>query len=113
MFMKKNDYEKNVDIFDVTSETSIFSGNEIIYAKMFMIGKLFKLMQGVENKILHGRIKDKESEKIRLDYFKAYVNACNCINNLTKQSQYNFDKDLLKNYLDNDFDFDDFDDSAE
>ena len=60
-------------------------------------------MQGIENKILHGRIKDKESEKIRLDYFKAYVNACNCINNLSKQNQYYFDKDDLMNYLNDDF----------
>ena len=33
--------------------------------------------------------KDKEAEKIRIDYLKTYINACNCFINLVKNTKAN------------------------
>ena len=115
--MKDNNIETNVesgvDVYDVASaKASLFTvndGDEIAIRK-FMMLRLLKIIPEIENKILHGRIKDKETEKIRIEYFKQYINICNCINNFTKDASYRFEKGMLKNYLDikvaDDFDFD-------
>lgn len=112
MIMKNNnDNVDGVDVYDVASQKanliSFNSGDEISIRK-FMMLRLMKIIPELENKILHGRIKDKESEKIRLDYFKQYINLCNCINNFTKGGSYKVDKELLKSFLDSDI-VDDFD----
>ncbi len=100
--MKKNDNKNNVDVYEVASKkSSLFAAdNDEISIRKFMLLRLLKIVPELENKILHGRIKDKESEKIRLEYFKQYINICNCINNFTKNSAYRFDKEMLKEFLD-------------
>ena len=103
--MSKNN---NDDIYDVVTINS--ADGELIPIRQLMFLKLLKIIPELENKILNGRIKDKETEKIRLEYFKTYINACNCINNFTKGYSYKFDKDKLMDFLDVD---DDVDDSGE
>ena len=102
----------DVDVYDVASaKATMFSinDNDEIAIRKFMMLRLLKIIPEIENKILHGRIKDKETEKIRIEYFKQYINICNCINNFTKDASYRFEKGMLKNYLDidvaDDFDF--------
>ena len=90
--MSKNN---NVDVYDVASENG-----SAISIRQLMFLRLLKIIPELENKILNGRIKDKETEKIRLEYFKVYINACNCINNFTKGYAYKYDKDMLVDYLD-------------
>lgn len=101
IFMKNNDNENNVDAYDVVikSKNLLGIGNDDVHIRKFMLLRLLKIIPELENKILHGRIKDKESEKIRLEYFKQYINICNCINNFTKNESFYVDKDVLKNYL--------------
>lgn len=89
--MKKN----NVDVYDVVSKNG-----DVIPIRQLMFLRLLKVIPEIENKILNGRIKDKETEKIRLEYFKVYINACNCINNFTKGYSYNYEKDKLMDFLD-------------
>lgn len=101
----KNNVESGIDEYDVyevaAAQPSLYSLNaDEIAIRKFMMLRLLKIIPEMENKILHGRIKDKESEKIRLDYIKQYINLCNCINNFTKDASYRFEKGMLKNYLD-------------
>ena len=117
--MKNNDTENNnetnvdidVDVYEVAAaQPSLYSLNaDEIAIRKFMMLRLLKIIPELENKILHGRIKDKETEKIRLDYIRQYINLCNCINNFTKDASYRFEKGMLKEYLDidvaDDFDF--------
>lgn len=90
--------ENNVDVYDVVSRMK--GDDEVIPIRQLMFLRLLKVIPELENKILNGRIKDKETEKIRLEYFKVYINACNCINNFTKGYSYNFEKDKLMDFLD-------------
>lgn len=62
---------------------------------------LFKTINSMNNKLINGRIKDKEIEKIRIDYLKTYVNACNCFINLVNKGKINvkYDKDTLTNFI--------------
>lgn len=98
----------NVDVYEVVT-VSNYDGDEVIPIRQLMFLKLLKIIPELENKIMNGRIKDKETEKIRLEYFKTYINACNCINNFTKGYSYSFEKDKLMDFLD----VDDIDDSGE
>ena len=92
--MSKNN---NIDVYDVASSVR---NDNMIPIRQLMFLRLLKIIPELENKILNGRIKDKETEKIRLEYFKVYINACNCINNFTKDYSYNYDKNTLVEYLD-------------
>lgn len=120
MIMKKDNVTEtidetekiDVDVYNIASaKATMFSINDDseIAIRKFMMLRLLKIIPELENKILHGRIKDKETEKIRLDYIRQYINLCNCINNFTKDASYRFEKGMLKNYLDitvaDDFDF--------
>lgn len=101
--MKKNNDENNVNVYDVASKSESLLGignDDVVPIRKFMMLRLLKIIPELENKILHGRIKDKESEKIRLEYFKQYINICNCINNFTKDASFTVDKNVLINYLD-------------
>ena len=91
-------HDNEVDVYDVVSRMK--DDGEVIPIRQLMFLRLLKVIPELENKILNGRIKDKETEKIRLEYFKVYINACNCINNFTKGYSYNFEKDKLMDYLD-------------
>lgn len=98
-----NNIESDVDVYDVAAQKSALFGindDDEISIRKFMMLRLLKIVPELENKILNGRINDKESEKIRLEYFKQYVNVCNCINNFTKDATYKIQKDMLKDFLD-------------
>ena len=61
---------------------------------------LFNTINSMNDKLINGRIKDKEAEKIRIDYLKTYINACNCFINLVKNTKANtvYDKNLVKDF---------------
>ena len=98
--MKHNKIEDDI-IYELASQKDLFNNNtgEISIEK-FMMLRILKILPELENKILHGRIKDKETEKIRLEYYKQYVNICNSINNFTKDASYRIPTDKLKDLLD-------------
>ena len=62
---------------------------------------LFKTITSMNNKLINGRIKDKETEKIRIDYLKTYISACNCFINTIHKCNANtvYDKSALKNFV--------------
>ena len=64
--------------------------------------KMFKVIQDLEKKLSNGRVKDKEVEKIRLDYLKTYINACNCYMSLCKNSNHYYNEETLRKFIDND-----------
>lgn len=98
-----------IDVYEVAvNKTQAGYDDDAIGIRKFMMYKLLMIMPEIENKLLHGRIKDKETEKIRLEYFKQYINICNCINNFTKDASYRINKEMLKEFLDVDV-ADDFD----
>ena len=63
---------------------------------------LFSTINAMNDKIINGRIKDKDAEKIRIDYLKTYINAYNCFINLVKNTNAKtiYDKEILKNFAD-------------
>ena len=98
--MKHDKIEDDI-IYELASQKDLFNNNtgEISIEK-FMVLRILRILPELENKILHGRIKDKETEKIRLEYYKQYVNICNSINNFTKDACYRIPIDKLKDLLD-------------
>ena len=62
---------------------------------------LFKTITSMNNKLINGRIKDKETEKIRIDYLKTYISACNCFINTIHKCNANtvYDKSALKDFV--------------
>lgn len=98
--MKHDKIEDDI-IYELASQKDLFNNNtgEISIEK-FMMLRILRILPELENKILHGRIKDKETEKIRLEYYKQYVNICNSINNFTKDASYRIPTDKLKDLLD-------------
>ena len=55
----------------------------------------------MEKKILTGRIKNPDAEKIRLEYIKAYINGCNCFKSITDNGNAGtmYESDVIKKYL--------------
>lgn len=68
--MKHDKIEDDI-IYELASQKDLFNNNtgEISIEK-FMVLRILRILPELENKILHGRIKDKETEKIRLEYYK-------------------------------------------
>ena len=62
---------------------------------------LFKTINSMNDKLVNGRIKDKDAEKIRIDYLKTYINACNCFISMANKLKVNtiYDKDVLSNFM--------------
>ena len=75
--------------------------DELVDIKEVMTLNLFKTITSMNKKLINGRIKDKETEKIRLEYLKTYINACNCFNNMIKGSniETKYSKDKLKDFI--------------
>ena len=79
--------------------------------KQLLSLNLYKILEEMEKKILSGRIKNPEKEKIRLEYIKAYINGCNCFNTITNNSNAGtiYDNDIIKKYLDTTVEMQDID----
>lgn len=75
--------------------------DELVDIKEVVALNLFKTITNMNKKIINGRIKDKEAEKIRLDYIKAYINACNCFNTMMKNGaiENKYSKETLINFI--------------
>ena len=75
---------------------------ENIDLKDVILLNLFNTINSMNDKLVNGRIKDKEAEKIRIDYLKTYINACNCFINLVKNTKANtiYDKNTVKDFAD-------------
>ena len=73
---------------------------EKVSLKEIVFLRQFKLLQELENKILNGRIKDKETEKIKLQYYKVYLNAISIFIKLANsvKSPY-YDKEIIKDLI--------------
>lgn len=90
-------------------EYSPFGDNEIIEdAKLLesrislreiIVLRQFKLIQQLDNKIMNGRIKDKETEKIKIQYYKLYLDAVNTFVKLTKGINTQYDKEFIKDFF--------------
>ena len=63
----------------------------------------FKLIQELDNKITNGRIKDKESEKLKIQYYKLYLDAVNMFMKIANGMNTNYDKKIMENFLHTDF----------
>lgn len=67
-----------------------------------LVLNLFKTINSMNDKLINGRIKDKEAEKIRIDYLKTYINACNCFTTLVNKTNANtkYDKKTIQSFMD-------------
>lgn len=74
---------------------------EQINLKEVITLNLFKTITSMNNKLVNGRIKDKDAEKVRIDYIKSYISACNCFINLVNKGEVNtiYDKTVLKDFV--------------
>ena len=88
------------EILIKTTKTDGFMkmGKETVNLKQVLSLNLYKILEKKKKKILSGRIKNPEKEKIRLDYIKAYINGCNCFKAMTGNVKY--DPDIITEYLD-------------
>ena len=70
--------------------------------KQILSLNLYKILEEMEKKILNGRIKNPDAEKIRLEYIKAYINGCNCFKSITDNANAStmYNSDVIKKYLD-------------
>ena len=84
--------------FDFDCDAKVI--DERVSLKQVLSLKLFQMIQELEHKILNGRIKDKEAEKIKLEYIKTYVNACNCFNTISKGTNNYYNKSALMKFVD-------------
>lgn len=75
---------------------------EYINPKELLAVNMLSMLQEIQNKITKGRIKDKETEKIKIEYLKTYINGVNAYSNLTKQNQYRYNPSELTAVLHND-----------
>lgn len=75
---------------------------EQINLRDVLVLNLFKTINAMNDKLVNGRIKDKDAEKIRIDYLKTYINACNCFTNLVNKTNANtmYDKQTIKSFMD-------------
>ena len=48
---------------------------------------------------MNGRIKDKETEKIKIQYYKLYLDAVNTFVKLTKGFNTQYDKEFIKDFF--------------
>ncbi|MBR2651785.1 hypothetical protein IKD56_00050 [bacterium] len=92
---------------ELTSFTD--SDKKVMDIRQILALKLFQIMMSIDKKIINGKIRDKEAEKIRLEYIKSFVNACNCFNNLCKNDGVgsDFEIDVLKKFVGNDYELPD------
>lgn len=85
------------------NESGVFSTGEdpTINLKQILSLNLYKILEEMEKKILNGRIKNPEAEKIRLEYIKAYINGCNCFKSITDNGNAGtiYKTDVIKEYL--------------
>lgn len=90
------------EILIKTTERHNSFSNDHINLKDVLSLRLYKILEEMEKKILNGRIKNPEKEKIRLEYIKAYINGCNCFKSITdnQNSTTVYDTDRIKEYLD-------------
>ena len=81
------------------SNAGLFSTDKdpIINLKQMLSLNLYKILEEMEKKILNGRIKNPEKEKIRLEYIKAYINGCNCFKSITDYTVYK--TEVINEYL--------------
>ena len=110
-----NDYDKvfkYADVLEIREEDPAFKISlgtpiedlkviaEKVSLKEIVFLRQFKLLQELENKILNGRIKDKETEKIKLQYYKVYLNAVSIFIKLANsvKSPY-YDKDIIEDLI--------------
>ena len=69
--------------------------------KQLLSLNLYKILEEMEKKILSGRIKNPEKEKIRLEYIKAYINGCNCFKSITDNANAGtvYNNETIQKYL--------------
>ena len=74
---------------------------ENINLQDILLLNLFKTINSMNDKLINGRIKDKEAEKIRIDYLKTYINACNCFTNIVNKTHVNttYDKSIIESFM--------------
>jgi hypothetical protein len=90
----------NEMLIKTTERHSSFS-NDHINLKDVLSLRLYKILEEMEKKILTGRIKNPDAEKIRLEYIKAYINGCNCFKSITDNQNATtiYDTDRIREYL--------------
>lgn len=76
--------------------------DELVDIREIVALNLFNTINDMNKKLLNGRIKDKEAEKIRIDYLRTYINACNCFNTMVKDMQLKYSKDTIQEFINND-----------
>ena len=92
----------NEILIKTTEKSGFMGGNDTVNLKQVLSLNLYKILEEMEKKILNGRIKNPDAEKIRLEYIKAYINGCNCFKSITDNANAGtvYDSNVIKEYLD-------------
>lgn len=88
-------------LIKTTEKERTFGNGNTVNLKQVLSLNLYKILEEMEKKILTGRIKNPEKEKIRLEYIKAYINGCNCFKSITDNGNAStiYDTDIITEYL--------------
>ena len=89
------------EILIKTTKKDGYGGGQTVNLKQVLSLNLYKILEEMEKKILTGRIKNPDAEKIRLEYIKAYINGCNCFKSITDNANAGtiYDPDTIKEFL--------------
>ena len=74
-----------LELFEHTPIEELKVIEEKVNIREIVFLRQFKLLQEIENKIFNGRVKDKETEKIKLQYYKVYLQAIGTFIQLSKE----------------------------
>ena len=80
---------------------SVFELGDVIYMHDLLTYKLLNILMNLEYKIEKGRIKDKQSEKIKLQYYNTYVSTVNTLIRLNQGRSPKYDKDKFEKFINN------------
>ncbi len=88
-------------LIKTTEKDGILGRGNTVNLKQVLSLNLYKILEEMEKKILNGRIKNPDAEKVRLEYIKAYINGCNCFKSITDNGNAGtiYDTDIIKEYL--------------
>ena len=88
-------------LIKTTEKDGILGRENTVNLKQVLSLNLYKILEEMEKKILNGRIKNPDAEKVRLEYIKAYINGCNCFKSITDNANAGtiYDTAVIKDYL--------------
>ena len=92
----------NNNLLNELKEFNEYSKTNVVRIKNLLSYKMIGLLLNLEYKIENGRIKDKDAEKIKLQYFNTYISGVNTLirlHSLDDGANPFYDKETINNFM--------------